>query len=114
MPLAPERDRLLVGTVGAAQPNTYVDENATLEKGVELVVHGLGQGRAGSRIKLSEQGLQAFPYQLIQDGPLGTATFGAIGLRQDLRIGDKRQLNATNRIGDQGSVSKQWNGAYRR
>jgi len=52
-PLARQRHRLLMRAPGAAQPQEAVSQNPAFEKGIELVLHELGQRRSGLCLDLS-------------------------------------------------------------
>ncbi len=70
-PLAAEGNQLVVPAVAAAQPQEAVGQDAALEDGVELVLHGLRQVGAGRGFGLGEEGRGVLLHQAVQRGLLG-------------------------------------------
>jgi len=83
--LATERHQLVVATIGAAQAQEAVRQDAALQKGVELVFDELRQASASSFLGLGEKALRVLLHQAVQRGLLAAVALvvhrGAIAVR---------------------------------
>jgi len=83
--LATERHELVVATIGAAQAQEAVRQDAALQEGVELVFDELRQAGAGGLFGLGEKALRVLQHQAVQRGLLGAVALvvhrGVIAVR---------------------------------
>ena len=86
---ATEGDQFVVATIGAAQAQEAMRQDAALQERVELVFDELGQASASSFLGLSEEALGMLLYQAVQRGLLGAVALvvhlGAITVRPPSR-----------------------------
>ena len=83
--LATERHQFVVATIGAAQAQEAVRQDAALQERVELVFDELRQAGAGGRLGLGEEAPGMLLHQAVQRGLLGSVALvvdlGAITMR---------------------------------